>query len=193
MTMGHPRHLLGYRADMRAARARLASLKLFTMSTPWGTVRYADQGAGPPVLVIHGITQGTDGGLDLVARPWVPPGFRVIVPSRFGYLDSDLPPDATPQLQADAFASLLDALEVRTVGVLAASAGSTSALQFALRHPDRTSGLVLVSANVPGPHQGKGPPRFLLELLFSHDPLLWAFRTFLPGAMARLVGVPKPH
>ena len=109
---------------MREARARLASLELATVSTPFGRVRYADQGEGPPVLIVHGITQGTDGGLDLLAKPWVPPGFRVVVPSRFGYLDSDLPPQATPEMQADAFVVLLDALEIPRACVLAASAGS---------------------------------------------------------------------
>jgi pimeloyl-ACP methyl ester carboxylesterase len=188
---GHRRSLLRYGAKMRAARARLSSLGLSTVSTPSGAVRYADRGEGPPVLVIHGITQGTDGGLDLLVKPWVPQGFRVVVPSRFGYLGSDLPPRATPEMQADAFASLLDALIIPRVVVLAASAGSTSALQLALRHPDRTAGVVLISPNVPGPHQGKGSPKFLLELLFSHDPLLWAFQTLLPALMAALIGVPK--
>jgi pimeloyl-ACP methyl ester carboxylesterase len=186
----HRSSRLGYRAEMRAARARLSSLALSTVSTPFGVIRYADRGEGPPVLVVHGITQGTDGGFDLLVKPWVPQGFRLIVPSRFGYLGSDLPPRATPEMQADAFDSLLEELDVHRVVVLAASAGSTSALQFALRHPDRTTGVVLISPNVPGPHQGKGPPRFLLELLFSHDRLLWAFQTLLPGVMAVLIGVP---
>lgn len=124
-------------------------------------------------------------------KPWVPRGLRVIVPSRFGYLGSDLPLHATPEMQADAFALLLDALEIPRACVLAASAGSPSALQFALRDPDRVSGLVLVSPMVPGPPQGRPPPRFVLELLFSHDLLLWAFQSYLSGAMDRLIGVPK--
>jgi pimeloyl-ACP methyl ester carboxylesterase len=137
--------------------------------------------------VVHGITQGADGGLRELATDLVPAGYRVIVPSRFGYLGSEMPGGATPEMQADAFAALLDAIGVGRVLVLAGSAGSTSALHFAIRHHDRTRALLLVSANVPGPHQAKGmPPRAVFEAIFASDPILWFMITYLPGLMARL-------
>ena len=90
---------------MRAARARPAAEDRHVISTPWGAVEYAERGAGAPVLVIHGIYHRVDGLLcDLF------PDRRVIAPSRFGYLGSRMPPNATPAAQADAFAALLDAL-----------------------------------------------------------------------------------
>ena len=92
-----------------------------------------------------------------------------------------------PEMQADAFAALLDAIGVGRVLVLAGSAGSTSALHFAIRHHDRTRALLLVSANVPGPHQSKGmPPRAVFRAIFASDPVLWPMITYLPGLMARL-------
>ncbi len=161
-----------YRRDMEAARRRLAALDRRTVETQFGKVEYIDQGEGPVVLVIHGITQGADGGLRGLAADLVPPGYRVIVPSRFGYLGSEMPTGATPEMQADAFAALLDAIGVRRVVVLAGSAGSTSALHFAIRHHDRTRALLLVSANVPGPHQSKGmPPRAVFRAIFASDPV----------------------
>jgi pimeloyl-ACP methyl ester carboxylesterase len=176
-----------YRRDMRAARQRLASLERDVVYTQFGRVEYIERGEGPVVLVVHGITQGADGGLRELAADLVPPGYRVIVPSRFGYLGSEMPDDATPEMQADAFAALLDAIGVRKVLVLAGSAGSTSALHFALRHHDRTRALLLVSANVPGPHQAKGmPPRAVFRAIFAADPVIWVLITYLPDLMARL-------
>jgi len=115
---------------------------------------------------------GADGGLRELATDLVPPGSRVVVPSRFGYLGSDMPDGATPEMQADAFAALLDARGVGRALVLAGSAGSTSALHFAIRHHDRTTALLLVSANVPGPHQSKGMPlRAVFRAIFGSDPV----------------------
>ena len=176
-----------YRRDMRAARQRLASLERHVVHTQFGKVEYIERGEGPVVLVVHGITQGADGGLRELAADLVPPGYRVIVPSRFGYLGSEMPDDATPEMQADAFAALLDAIGVRKVLVLAGSAGSTSALHLAIRHHDRTRALLLVSANVPGPHQAEGmPPRAVFRVIFGSDPVIWALITYLPSLMARL-------
>jgi pimeloyl-ACP methyl ester carboxylesterase len=176
-----------YQRDMEAARGRLASLERHVVHTQLGRIEYIDRGEGPVVLVVHGITQGADGGLRELATDLVPAGYRVIVPSRFGYLGSEMPDGATPEMQADAFAALLDAIGVGRVLVLAGSAGSTSALHFAIRHHDRTRALLLVSANVPGPHQAKGlPPSAVFRAIFASDPVLWFMITYVPGLMARL-------
>jgi pimeloyl-ACP methyl ester carboxylesterase len=176
-----------YQRDMAAARCRLASLERHVVHTQFGRIEYIDRGDGPVVLVVHGITQGADGGLRELATDVVPPGNRVIVPSRFGYLGSDMPDGATPEMQADALAALLDAIGVGRALVLAGSAGSTSALHFAIRHHDRAPALLLVSANVPGPHQARGmPPRAVFRAIFGSDPVLWSMNTYMPGLMARL-------
>ena len=100
---------LRYRRDMNAARARLAAEDRHVISTRWGAVEYAERGSGDPVLVVHGIYHNCVGGLLSVRDLF--PDRRVIAPSRFGYLGSSMPPNATPAAQADAFAALLDALE----------------------------------------------------------------------------------
>lgn len=117
----------------------------------------------------------------------MPDGYRLIVPSRFGYLGSDMPEHATPELQADVLAGLMDALELEDAVVVAASAGSTSALHLAIHHAERVRALVLVSANVPGPHQSKGmPPKPAFKAVFGSDPLLWTMITYFPDVIARL-------
>ena len=71
-------------------------------------------------------------------------GIRVIAMSRFGYLRTPMPADASPAAQADAHVCLLDALGLRQAAVLGGSAGGPSAMQMAIRHPDRVSALVLL-------------------------------------------------
>ena len=69
--------------------------------------------------------------------------------SRFGYLRTPMPVDASAAAQADAHVCLLDALGIRRAAVMGGSAGAPSALQMAIRHPDRVSALVLRQAALP--------------------------------------------
>jgi pimeloyl-ACP methyl ester carboxylesterase len=71
--------------------------------------------------------------------------FRTIAISRFGYLRTPLARYKTPQEQADAYAALLDKLGIDKVAMVGISAGGTSAVHFALRHPDRCWALVSVA------------------------------------------------
>ncbi|MFC2023172.1 hypothetical protein ACFLT5_00340 [Chloroflexota bacterium] len=70
------------------------------------------------MLVVQGILGGFDQGL-VIARGNVGEGFGSMVASRFGYLRTPLPADASPAGQADAFACLLDALGIQQAAVLA--------------------------------------------------------------------------
>jgi pimeloyl-ACP methyl ester carboxylesterase len=128
-----------------------------------------------------------------VPRSWralVPAGYRIVTPSRFGYLGSPLPEQATTADQADAFASLFDALGIAQAPVLAFSAGSTSAVQFALRHPERVS--VLAAANSPHERPVTLAPRALAPLVFS-QPTLWFLRVVVPSKLAAIAGTPAGY
>ena len=178
---------LRYRRDLNAARARLAAVERHVVSTQWGAVEYAERGYGDPVLVVHGIFHNCVGGL-LSVRDFS--DRRVIAPSRFGYLGSSMPPNATPAAQADAFAALLDALGIGQIDVIGESAGATSALQLALRHPERVKHLAVLVGNLPGSPTAVVQPS--LAKLFNRQLPLWALRTFAPTMMVRLVaGLPK--
>ena len=61
-----------------------------------------------------------------------------------------MPPNATPAAQADALAALLDALDIGQIDVIGLSAGATSALQLALRHPEKVKHLAVLVGNLPG-------------------------------------------
>ncbi len=178
-----------FRRDIGAAHDRLEDRSQIA-ETPCGPIEYALAETGAPVLVIHGNGGGFDQGLGL-ANSYLDQGFQVIAPSRFGYLRTPLPKDATPALQADAYACLLDSLGIQQASILTTSAGATAALQFALRHPERLSALVLHSPNAPGPVDMALPPAALLKRLFRSDFAFWAMTEYLGPAMHSLVGVPK--
>jgi len=153
-----------YRIDIEAARRRLAAREHHSIQTPYGSVQYAEHGQGPPLLFSHPLVGGFDVGLGC-AESWIGDGFRVIAPSRFGYLGSSLPPGVMPADQADAYALLLDALGIERAAIVGYSAGGPSVIQFALRHPDRTSGLILLCSALPG--KAGGPPRPVARLLVT--------------------------
>ncbi|MGE5413215.1 MAG: alpha/beta fold hydrolase [Syntrophomonadaceae bacterium] len=153
-----------YRRDLRFARERIAAGSRI-VETAVGPIECAEAGEGPPVFVVHGAGGGFDQGMQL-SRPLVDAGFRVVAPSRFGYLRTPLPSDspggpfrtgpegasgaafsrrdASAAAQADAHAALLDALSIERTAVVGVSAGAPSAMQLALRHPGRVSALVLL-------------------------------------------------
>ena len=136
---------LGYRQfqrELRAAQSRVTNASDLATTTS-GAIEYAQLGHGSPLLIVHGAGGGFDQGL-LFARDLADRNFQVTAMSRFGYLRTPLPQDASPEAQADAHAALLDVLQIQRVTIIGASAGAPSAMQFALRHPQRCNGLVLL-------------------------------------------------
>ena len=179
-----------FRRDFRAAQERLQIGGSQVIETDCGPIEYATLGESYPVLVVHGIFGGFDQGL-VTARGNVGEEFHSIVPSRFGYLRTPLIDDASPSGQADAFACLLDALGIQQAAILGTSAGGTSAIQYALRHPDRCAALVLISSNAPGETEAALPPEPLAKVLFKSDFIFWLLTTYFRSSMKSSMGVPK--
>lgn len=150
------------------------------VATRCGVIEVQAAGEGLPLLMIHGSGGGHDQGMAW-AHPLALQGVRVIAVSRFGYLRTPRPADASPQAQADAHVCLMDALGIGKAAVMGVSAGGPSALQTAIRHPDRVSALVLVVPITyrPGSVAPSAPPlsdaqdALLLRLLGS-DFLFWS-------------------
>ena len=115
------------------------------LQTARGAVQVARKGRGSPVLAIHGGPGGFDQGLAWCGH-LLDGGCEVIAPSRPGYLRTPLESGGDPADQADLYAAALDALGIGRVGVLGFSSGGPSAVQFAGRHPDRTTALLLDAA-----------------------------------------------
>jgi pimeloyl-ACP methyl ester carboxylesterase len=185
-----------YRRDIGRAYDRVATGSQIAQ-TRCGPIEYAVAGEGSPLLSVHGAGGGFDQGLEL-AEPLARGGFRVIAMSRFGYLRTPLPKDASAAAQADAHACLLDALNIRRAAILGTSAGAPSSMQFALRHPDRTAALVLLvpAAYAPRPnaapavHTPRGTP-FLFDTALRSDFLFWAMGKLAPDTFVRgILGTP---
>ena len=129
-------------SDIAAASARAAQGSVL-INTRCGPIEYQEAGTGTPLLMVHGSGGGHDQGMAFAAK-LAQRGIRVIAMSRFGYLRTPMPADSSPAAQADAHVCLLDALGIAKAAVLGGSAGGPSALQMAIRHPDRVIALVLL-------------------------------------------------
>lgn len=180
---------------LELARERQQRFGSQVIETPCGAIEYAVAGEGSPVLVVHGAGGGYDQGIS-TGRPLLDAGFRLIAPSRFGYQRTPVPADGSPTAEADAYACLLDALGVDRVGVIGVSAGGLSAVQFALRHPDRVSGLVLL---VPAAYSPEPPAQghsvslaMLLAVVLRSDFVMWAATQMDARAVLADIGVPLP-
>lgn len=138
-----------FQTDIAHARSRLAHGSLI-VATPCGPIEYQEAGSGVPLLAVHGSGGGFDQGMAFAA-PLARRGIRVIAMSRFGYLRTPMPADASAEAQADAHVCLLDALGIGRAAILGGSAGAPSALQMAIRHPDRVSALILLAPLVYKP------------------------------------------
>ena len=165
--------------DMQRAQAHAAQGSVL-LQTRCGAIEYQEAGAGVALLAVHGSGGGHDQGMAF-ARALATQGIRVIAMSRFGYLRTPMPADASAAAQADAHVCLLDALGIRRAAVMGGSAGAPSALQMAVRHPDRVSALVLLVplAYKPGTQADSAPPlpawvEATMLGLISSDFLFWA-------------------
>jgi pimeloyl-ACP methyl ester carboxylesterase len=166
---------LTYARELQTIRDRLSAGSQ-VVQTRYGPIEHATWGNGPAVLVIHGAGGGYDQGR-LMVRAFGTEGFHWVVPSRFGYLRTPMPADGSTAAQADAFANLLDALGIQRVAILAMSGGVPPSLQFAQRHPKRTTALVLLSSAPYTPltagEQKLPVPIWLYQALFSSDFPYW--------------------
>ena len=107
-------------------------------------------------------------------------GFGTISVSRPGYLRTPLSTGPSMAEQADAMAALLDVLDVDQVVPHGVSGGGPAAIQFAARHPDRTSALLL-SCAIAQQYIVDSMPGWLMRLLVSEASLrvqAWAMEHF---------------
>jgi pimeloyl-ACP methyl ester carboxylesterase len=181
-----------YRRDMQRHAARIAQGSRL-VTTACGPVELAEAGptSGAPLLVVHGSGGGFDQGL-LLGADYVARGYRVIAPSRPGYLRTPFPDDgdASGARQADLLACVLDALGVSRVALMGVSAGGVAALHFALRHPQRLRALVLLVPAVYRPDPAVPTPGWalaVLDFILRADFPFWLLTRAAPDVARRLV------
>lgn len=193
---------LAYVSDMAAARERISTAQV--INTAYGPIQYADVGRGAPVLMIHGAGGGFDQGLftakGALGEDNIADNYRIIAPSRFGYLGTPMPSDgdASPAAAADAHAALLDVLDIHDkVVVIGTSAGALSSMQFAMKYPDRVLALVLEvpdSWKPPITTDGSQTEEqlmandFIMNTVLKSDFIMWTFTKVAKGQMVSFLG-----
>jgi len=189
---------LSYRTALHEALARVSTGSQLA-DTACGPIEYAAAGDGPPILFVHGAGGGFDQGL-MFGEPLVHAGFRVIAVSRFGYLRTPLPADASAAAQADAHACLLDSLGIERATVIGGSAGAPSAMQLAIRHPERVAALVLIVPAAYTPRANDAPPlttppgtQLLFDTALRSDFVFWAATQLARKALIRSVLATPPE
>ncbi len=105
-------------------------------------VYFAERGAGPPLLLVHGLM--VTGEMFAPVTEHFTTRHRLIVPDLRGHGRSrGLPPPYTAAQLASDLARLLDHLGIDSTAVLGYSQGGAIAQQFALDYPKRCERLVL--------------------------------------------------
>lgn len=115
-----------------------------------GRISYVDEGAGQPVVLVHGTPTWS-----FLYRRLIPPlvaaGHRVIAPDHLGFglsaTDGRAPaPDALrPAAHAARLAALLDALDLRDVTLVVHDFGGPIGLSYAIERPERVARLVVLN------------------------------------------------
>ena len=174
-----------YQRDMSIAKDRILEGSQ-VVETPHGVIEYSIYGDGLPVLFIHGAGGGHDMGRVFAKR--VSDDFFWICPSRFGYLRTPIPEDASFESQADSVAVLLDYLHIEKAAVVGLSIGGPSAILFALRHPNRCAALVLQSA-ISKTTAKRPISDWFYNIIFSSDFIYWIVSNTFKKTLYKKFGV----
>lgn len=151
------------------------------IETAHGPVEYAVRGQGPVVLVAHGGPGGYDQAL-VLGELFRKNGFRIVAPSRPGYLGTPLGFGKTAEEQGDLMAALLDALHIPAAVMIGASGGGPAGYQLAQRHPGKVKALLVIDGISMNYTKGEDispveewmylsrPGQWLMEFFFKHFP-----------------------
>src|SRR5215207_7618465 len=124
------------------------SLTFRTHATRLGRVSTLEAGFGSPVLLLHGLGATKASFLPTVTA--LADNHRVIAMDHPGFGESDKPFPAPydPPFFASWAESLLDEMGIERAHVVGHSMGGRVAIEFGLRNPDRTHGLVLMTPSM---------------------------------------------
>lgn len=169
-----------YRSWQRHELTRVREGSSF-VETICGPVEYQLTGTGPAVIYAHGTPGGYDQG-SAFAHFLGAEDCTFISPSRPGYLRTPLTSGASPGEQADLYVALMDMLGIEKASVIGFSGGGPSALEFALRYPERCRSLVMIGGVVQrsGKHErqqalpaGRRLVSQIVDRLLISDPFLY--------------------
>jgi len=124
-------------------------------------MHYMEQGAGFPVVMIHGVGQSLytwHNNIDAISEC-----FHVYAPDLLGYGYSDKPDmEYTVSDHANMILAFMDSMEIEKAHIIGFGSGGTFALDFLIRNPERVAKAALIS---PGGMTKNYP--FFLRMLGS--------------------------
>lgn len=164
------------------------------ISVPGGEMAYRTQGAGEPVVLVHGTPSSSHEWRYIV--PALAERYRVLAPDHLGFGASSRPPDFrvyTLRWHTENLRAWLEALKLPRFHLVVHDFGGPVALPLALEQPDRIQSLTIIQSwlwDLRAPKSMGGPlMRWLyLSLNFSPRvmvPLSWGRRVPLTRELRR--------
>lgn len=115
---------------------------------------YKTQGAGEPILILHGWPSSSDSWIE-VQKILASKGYRVLVPDLPGFGKSDSPPEPWGVEDYDNFVlELSRKLQLSRFFLFGHSFGGRVAVKFAINHPEEIKGLILCNSAGIKPEPG---------------------------------------
>ena len=114
---------------------------------PRGRIHYVDEGAGIPLVFLHGNPTWSFEYRHLIAA--LRGDYRCIAPDHLGFGLSEHSRDKAdyhPQAHAENFAALMDALQLDQVTLVFSDWGGPIALDWVRKHPERVAGFVVLNS-----------------------------------------------
>ncbi len=183
--------------DTRAFR-RLYPFQSHFLKIDGHRYHYLDEGAGDPVVMLHGNPTWSFYYRNLVTA--LSPTFRAVAPDHIGCGLSDKPDDAaydyTLRRRVDDLAALLDHLKIRDrITLVVHDWGGMIGMVYAAAHPERIARIVVTNTAAFFPPGKKGLP-LRLWLVRNLTPLavpaVLGFNLFAQAALYMAVRKPLP-
>jgi haloalkane dehalogenase len=145
---------------VRQDAAQFSATRRFT-STPFGEIAYMAKGQGRAVLLLHGFPLNGFQWRGVIER--LAPHAHCIAPDflGMGHTSTAMDQDVGPESQVSMLVSLLDALGVSGVDLIANDSGNAVAQLFTVRHPTRVRSLLLTN----GDTENQSPPAAMLPVI----------------------------
>jgi haloalkane dehalogenase len=116
------------------------------LATPHGRMHYVDEGAGEPILFVHGTPTWSFEWRHVIRA--LAPRWRCIAPDHLGFGLSDRPSDVpyTPQAHAANLGRFVDALDLDELTLVVHDYGGPIGLPLAVERPERVKRLVIINS-----------------------------------------------
>lgn len=113
-----------------------------------GTMRYVDEGAGPPIVMVHGTPTWSFLYRDVIKG--LRDRYRCVAPDHLGFGLSDKPAGASyrPEEQAARLRRLIDTLGLKDITLMVHDFGGPIGLSYAIERPDNVTRLVLFNTSM---------------------------------------------